>query len=260
MKKILSYIKILSPFVIVALFAKLIGVALLIFLPYTSLEKDTFIPSDIDFRNYKLNKALGFSPSKEKVVKIKEKMYDLKDLALKAVYKDNHGGIVIVVDIKTKEATVLSKGESIRGYKLIEIYSKYVIFSKNKKRYTLKLYDNLNIQDTITKKIQKNNLVVSKKDLMKYATNFNSIWRNISIEDVKKNKKIIGFKITYIRRKSIFGKLGLKKGDIIIRVNSQPITNYAQAFKIYNNIKYYDYLEVTVLRNGKEKDLDYEIQ
>ena len=134
MKKILSYIKILSPFVIVALFAKLIGVVLLIFLPYTSLEKDTFIPSDIDFRNYKLNKALGFSPSKEKVVKIKEKMYDLKDLALKAIYKDNHGGVVIVVDIKTKEATVLSKGESIRGYKLIEIYSKYVIFSKNRKR------------------------------------------------------------------------------------------------------------------------------
>ncbi len=260
MKKLLSYIKILSPFVVVALFAKLIGVVLLMFLPYTSLEKDTFMPSSIDFRNYKLDKALGFNSGKEKVVKIKEKMYDLKDLALKAIYKDNHSGVVIVVDIKTKEATVLSKGESIKGYKLIEIYTKYVIFLKNRRRYTLKLYDDLNIQDTMIKEIQKDNLVVSKKDLMKYATNFNSIWRNISIEDVKKDKKIIGFKVTYIRRKSIFGKLGLKKGDIIIRVNSEPITNYAQAFKIYNNIKSYDYLEVTVLRNGKEKDLDYEIQ
>jgi general secretion pathway protein C len=266
MKKLSKYIKLLYPVIVIALVAKFVGVVMLVVLPKVSIEKQ--IPSDfsMNFKSYQSDKQFALKQTKDEVLKIKKPTYDLKDLVLKAIYKDVNGGIIVVQDLKTKEAIVLEKNETYKGYKLIEIYAKYVVFLKNKKRYTLKLYDDVNMQDdtlsseTSQNKTEKENVTVFKKDILKYATNFDAIWRNISIDDVKKDGKLVGFKVRYVRQRSAFGKLGLKRGDIITKVNYEPLTSYSQAFKIYNNIKEYNYLTITIIRDGKEKDLDYEIR
>jgi general secretion pathway protein C len=261
MKKILKYINTIFPFLIIILLCKAFSIVLLLNLPDASIEKNIVSTMGIKFRNYQLDKAVGDVRKNIKFRKIKQTLYNLKDLTLKAIYKNKTAGIIMVSDIKTEQTNILTIGESIKGYKLSKIFPKYVIFKKNKAKYTLKLYEDSKLQDYKKTKKQNrtNGLIIYKKQILKYTTNFNSIWKNISISEVKKNKNIFGFKITFIKRGTPFEKLGIKIGDIVTKVNSVPLTSYAQGLKIYNNMNSYDYLEITILRDGKEKDLDYEI-
>jgi len=100
---------------------------------------------------------------------------------------------------------------------------------------------------------------VSKYDLRYYTSNMSRIWKNINIQDVKVNGKIDGFKIISINKNSVFGKLGLKKGDIIKAINNQKLKSYSDAFKVYKKINKLDDLQITILRNNIERDLEYEI-
>jgi len=264
MKKNLSYIKLFAPFIIVLLFVKTLTLGMLFFLPKVSIEKSSSKNSTLKFRSYNISKSFGLRELKHKIVQIKAPTYDLKDLMLQAIYKNSQGGVIIVVDVKSKKTVVLTISEEYKGYKLIKIYPKYVVFLKDGRKYTLKLYEDSNLkEDKVAEQVQqKEEKIVSvpRKDIKKYATNFKAIWKHIVIDEVKQNGKISGFKIKFIRKKSVFGKLGLKRGDIITKINSEPLISYAQAFRIYNNIQNYSYLTITVLRDGKEKDFDYEIR
>ena len=104
-------------------------------------------------------------------------------------------------------------------------------------------------------------IAVLKRDIDRYRRNFQKIWQNISIQEQidPKTKKLQGFKVIKVNKNSIFGKIGLQKGDIIIGANNKIFRTYSDVFKIYNNIDKYNSLKLTILRNNKKKDLEYEI-
>lgn len=262
MKKILNYIRLLTPYLGALLLAKFLSIALMMYLPNRSIEKNISSGLNIDFKNYKIDEAFGFkTKQQDEVMQTNGPSYDLKDLILQAIYKKDDGGFIVVIDTTSKESMVLAKQETYKEYKLMQIFSKHVIFSKNGTNYTLKLFgedpdDHIKVIPTI----KKDALSIPKSELLKYTTDLDSIWKNIALKEIKKENEITGFEVQYVRLKSIFGNLGLQTGDIITKVNGDAITSYAQAFKIYNDIGSYDYLEITVMRNGKEKDLGYEIK
>ena len=103
-------------------------------------------------------------------------------------------------------------------------------------------------------------LKVSNQNIKKYIKDFDSIWKSIAIkETLDENKKINGFKIISIAKNSAFDKLGLKKGDIIKKVNNTVLKSYADAFKIYNKIGKINNLQITILRKNEEMEINYEI-
>ena len=85
------------------------------------------------------------------------------------------------------------------------------------------------------------------------------IWKNISIHEVKKNGKINGFKVNKINQNSVFAKLGLKEGDLIIKLNNKKLDSYREALKIYKHIDDLDSVQIVVMRNNQEVELVYEI-
>ena len=54
-------------------------------------------------------------------------------------------------------------------------------------------------------------------------------------------------------------KLGLQKGDIIIKANNVKLESLKDVMKIYNNINNITAMEITVLRDNTEVELMYEI-
>ena len=71
--------------------------------------------------------------------------------------------------------------------------------------------------------------------------------------------KITGFRINSVTKNSVFDKLGLKQGDIIKSVNNIAMSNYQDAFNMYNKINTIKYFNMKIIRNNKEMELDYEI-
>jgi general secretion pathway protein C len=227
--------------------AFLCGVALL-FLQKTPVF---YVPLKKEYSFYSINLAdLFFNSRVKRLSPIK--IQPLKGVKLKAVYFNGKKGFVILEE--NKKTTFVDLGKSYKGYRLVEIGLNYAIFDKNNKKYKLQIENN--IKNTFfTKTLYANNKVtVSKKVFREYLNNLNKIWSNIGIV-----KTTNGYMITYIRPKSIFEKIGLKRGDILLEINGRKLKNDADAWDLYKNANKFNSFEVKILRNKKEKVLYYEM-
>jgi len=198
----------------------------------------------------------------------------ISNMKLEGIYKTKSGGFIIVALKGKDEANIISIGEDFNGYILTQIKKREVIFTKNNKEYVLSMLDDKNLDNilktkkhitnnqtqtakTIKQPIQQNR--VSRQTIKEYTTDMNKIWKSISIQEVKNGSKIEGFKVTRVKRNSIFEQLGLRRNDIIIRANNSELHSYADAFGIYKQINKLKAIQLVVLRNNQEVELSYDI-
>jgi len=186
----------------------------------------------------------------------------INTMILKGLYRTKASGyIILAMKAKPKKTEILGIGESYSGYKLVQIKSASAIFEQGSLLYTLELFtdDLAALRKRHAPFIEGEPYQMSRSEIQEYAKNFGQILQDINIIEVKNRGKLKGFKITRIRQNTPFSYLGLKKGDIIIKVNNEPLKSYADALNIYQNINNIKEIELIVLRDNKEKELRYEI-
>ena len=244
-----------------------------------------------EFHIYRLGNLFIENKKQEKIKpkpkpKPKEKVYDMKKWKLKATYMGDEDLFAVIAD--GKEMAIVYLDYIYKGYELVELKSDEAIFKKNGKLYSIKLDEkkknrkhkgNKTKQDLADKIIaneereeqvevqssidpQTNEIKsakVKRADINFYMKNVGQIWKNIRLKDYRVNRRLRGFKVTYVRRGSAFEDLGLKVGDIITAINGEEIISYSQVQKYYKNIGRIRQLSLTVLRNGEERDIDYDI-
>ena len=200
-----------------------------------------------DYKYYKIYiSPLFFSNVKQQNIEV----INLKSLKLKAIYKDKKNGFIIVED--NKKTAFIDLNKIYKGFKLIEIGDNYAIFSKNDKNYKIemeKAKNRLNVRDN-----EVETKTISKKVFNEYKKNLSKVWKNIGIIKTKE-----GYKITYINPKSIFAKIGLKRGDILLEVNGVELKNDMDAWNLYKNSDNFEEVEVKIKRKNKIKILNYEL-
>jgi len=165
------------------------------------------------------------------------------NITLKAIFKGKKSFIIIQDKSKT---LFLNLNQSYKGYKLIKIFPQKAIFHKNGKNYIISFKK--------IKNIKTHNFKIDKNTFKEYKNNLNKIWHNIGI--IKIND---GYLITYIKKNSIFQKIGLKKGDILLEVNGRKLKNDSDAWDLYQNADNFKYFEIKLKRNNKLKVINYEI-
>ena len=247
--------------------AKILSFVLFMLMPKYGMEKYAIEQENLPY-SYVSISSLFQKEKRKKANKLPKthidfnKLYPLKEFQLIGVaigYKK-----AAVIKDKNKQK-ILFIGDSYKGYKLIEVMKNRAIFEKHRKRYVLVFKDmkpSKFIRNVTTnkKKFTADVLrVVSKKDIYKYKKNFNEIWNNIGISEIKKGNKITGFFVSFIRKGSIFDKIGLQPGDIIKKVNNIELDSYKKVYDIYDNIDKYKHITITIMRNNQEKELEYEI-
>jgi type II secretion system protein C len=72
--------------------------------------------------------------------------------------------------------------------------------------------------------------------------------------------KIDGYRLSGIRRKSVFHKLGIKNGDIVHGVNGAPLTSMSSAMDSFNSLKNERSFSFDVSRRNKRSDFEYEVR
>ena len=248
-------------------FAKALSLTLTYMLP-NQFTKDIKITQN-DFREVALPIKRVFhlyaSQNKKKIIKTKTPTLLIKDMILKGIYVDkNNSFAVIALKKKKNDVKIVSKGEIFNGYKVIKIYPKKIILQKDGQLYTLFLdlqKDKSPLNDAILSDEQSSSIILKSEDVYKYANNFDKIWKEIRIDDVRKGGKLKGFIIRWIKPHSIFSKIGLRKNDKIIKVNGKILDSYAVAFDYYKRLKkkMISVLRLTIVRNNKEKEIEYEM-
>ena len=285
-----AIISIVSKLLILLVIAKGLSLVLWWYLPSDGIEmkiKSSYQPKyqRVQFKNM----------IKQEVVvvekKVVEKVVDtisITNMILKGLYGTPANAFVIVaMKVTPKKTEILGIGEDFKGYKLKSITPSSAIFEKDSKDYALKLEESTKKKNSkkrsvgeITKVSNKSSAksikkapintstgiinsddsrMVSRKDIAYFASNPKQIWRDISIKEVKKGKKIVGFKIRKIKKTSKFALLGLRKGDIIIKANNVRLESYKDAINIYKNINKLDTIQIVVIRDNQEVELVYDI-
>ena len=196
----------------------------------------------------------------------------ISNMILKGVYKKKKGSLAIVaLKSNAKKSEVIGVGEIFSGYKLIQVHKTAVVFVKGGQNYILSMEKKKTAQANSIRRKPKNEpkqtvnydsdepLPVQRKDIEHYAKNFKQIWKDISIKELKEGGKLKGFKVTRIKKGTVFERLGLRKNDVIIKANNKVIKTYNDAIQIYKNIDKLDAISIVVLRDNQEKEIIYEI-
>jgi general secretion pathway protein C len=205
--------------------------------------------------------------------KIKKPVSSIKDIKLLAIYLSSDD--VVITAVYKGRSKILAIGDKINGFTLVGAESTYAILSKNNKNYKIELPKSKSSNKstiTVVKSNQSSSKksindavrddggvkVIDKETFRHFTTNINDIYKNIGIKDITVGDKK-KFKVSFIKRDSIFSKLGLRRGDIIKSVNGEEIDSYAKAFNIYKEATNMTDLSLVVERNNKEVELEYEI-
>ena len=81
------------------------------------------------------------------------------------------------------------------------------------------------------------------------------ILRYIRLSQMKKDGQLIGYRVRPGTQRALFDSVGLKDGDIAIRLNGEDLTNPASMGKIWQSINELTELNLTVERNGQSHDI-----
>ncbi|WP_297442928.1 hypothetical protein [Sulfurimonas sp.] len=265
-----SLIGILIRLLILLAVAKAIALALWWFLPAegVNLKEDTNFKPEyqrVDFKNMLEPNTASNAVNTKKSQTNTEVGINITNMVLKGLYGNKSKGFVIVaLKSNPKKTSIVSVGEVYSGYKLKSILSNSVIFTKAGEEFVLKMpiaKTNLSsgVSSVVSPVASGKPYVVTRRDIKYYEKNPNEIWKDIAIAEVKNGAKIEGFKVLRVRTNSKMDKLGLKRGDVIIRANNVELTSYKKAFDLYTKIDKIKTLQLVVMRNNEEKELIYEV-
>jgi len=277
MKPIFSptLLKTVSEMLLLVLLIKVVWFAVeVVFLPATGIDH-------IEQKRIKpLYYRVKLTPNRvtmPKPVKPSKPVGNIKDIVLLGIYSDD---TFTVVTIRYKgKSKVLGKGESVNGFTLERAGATYAVFSKDGKEYKITLKKGKEVGDAIKtvakpkapepKKEQEapegdivdagDHKIIDRSLLDYYGKHLDKIYENIGIQEIVRKNKIEGFRVSFVKRGSLFSKLGLRRGDVLKAVNGEPLTSYKAAFDVYKNINEVQNMTLLIQRGKQEMELEYEV-
>ena len=269
--------KILRTFIIYVLLPFAVVKIAYAIVSFLFLSKDDVVVPKAESLSYHYSLDLGrkilSAKSKAPVVKQIEATNRIKDITLKGTYLEGDQSFIVIED--RLGTTFLYKGDRYVGYVLIEIYDGRAVFEKNGKHYDLVIEDESKKSTSSVSHAKSSASVASNynggsgesfepvaithEEIDSYIKNPNKIWRNIRIQELRKNGQIDGFRVNYVKKGSFFDKAGLRSGDVIKAIDGNEIKSLSDVMKYYNDINNLDGLSLTVLRGGDEVELEFNI-
>ncbi len=225
---------------------------------------------------YRFASAFGLKTATRKAVETKspaKKSVTLKGYVLTMTAVGKPSMALIAHKGKSRFVTV---GERIDGFKLEEVYTDRVKLTKNAQEYWLKMKKRSATAtlSTPAKKRKRGKTGAEKyvdqirreentyfipRELLHEMHDLKKIFRYIAISPVYRENRLVGFGISNVKKGSVFDKMGLKKRDIIEKIDGKPIKSESDAFEYFNRLEQLNSLSLTIKRGKESKELKYEI-
>lgn len=107
--------------------------------------------------------------------------------------------------------------------------------------------------------VEEGKYVVDRGELDTALSSLDKLFTQIRAVPQFKNGKASGLKLLSIRSGSLFAKLGLRRNDVLERINGQTV-DMKQGMQIFSTLKDSDRISIDLVRNGQKTTLEYEIQ
>ena len=204
---------------------------------------------------------------KKKLDKSK-KVERIGNIVIKAIYISKSQKFVMIAD--GKQRVFINLNQKYKDIKLIEIGKNFAKFIRNGKYIKLFLQKQKrepNKRSMTKKRVEKTPNIVDderyisiRRDYFdKYTKDINRFFRDIRIDELNSKDGFKGMKITFVRKNSLFDKMGLKRGDIIKEIEHEKLKSMKDVFSYYHRLKSITSLQIGLKRGKKMKEITYEI-
>lgn len=103
--------------------------------------------------------------------------------------------------------------------------------------------------------------VIDQKEWDKSLANLNQIMTQArAVPNIVGNGKVEGFRVFAIRPDSVYQKLGLVNGDILLNVNGLDIDSINKALTVFESLKSEHNFEIKLNRGGQPRNFKYEVR
>jgi len=209
-----------------------------------------------------------------------EESKELKETELKValwgtVSGNKNRAYAVIEDKKERKQNLYREGDMIQDAIVKKILREQVILSVNNKDEILKMAEKKSGPresrssrqrsrgKSSSKKAEKRssqNIKIARSKIEDAISDMGSLMKTARIRPHFKDGKPDGLTLTRVKRKSIFRKLGLRSGDIIMGVDGSPIESVDDALKFYNSLKSSSNVALEIKRRGRMKNIEYEVQ
>lgn len=199
---------------------------------------------------------------------------DVTDLKLKlwgTIVAGKAYSRAIIEDTKTREQKLYKIGDTIQTASLAHILRSKVVLTVNGKDEILEIETKADktrrgrkspsfssASDTDGKSTK--NIAVKRSLIEESMQNLNQLMKDVRIRPHFRNGESDGLIVSGIKGGSVFRKLGLRNGDIIMGVDGSKIESVDDAMKLYSGLNDLENMKVDIKRRGKTQTLNFNIE
>lgn len=100
---------------------------------------------------------------------------------------------------------------------------------------------------------------IQKSEIDAAMGNLDQLFTQIRAVPYTKDGKASGMKLLSVKPDSIFSKLGLKRGDVLQKINGKEL-NIQEGLSLFNTLKDETHLSLDILRRGKAQTMEYDVK
>jgi general secretion pathway protein C len=212
---------------------------------------------------FKTNTETGRGPDKLDIETLEPT--DLNLNLLGTITGDQKEAYAVIEDTAVKKQDLYRIGDTIQNATVKMILREKVVLNVNGKDEILGI-EKTNGSQKISKpstelaRAGSQNITVKRSQIDSAIKDVNTLMKQVRIRPNFKNGKPDGFRLTGIRPNSIFYKMGLKSGDVIMGVDGKDIESVDDALKFYQNLQSSPNVQLQIKRRGRLKTIDYRIE
>jgi len=174
----------------------------------------------------------------------------------------------VIEDTKKREQNLYQIGDTIQDAVVKMVLREKVVLSVKGKDEVLEMEKLASASAPATSspsgkrpaKPRSRKIALKRNQIEGAISDLNSLMSQVKIRPHFKDGQPDGIALSNIRSNSIFRKMGLRNGDILMGVNDQNIQSVDDALGFYNNLKSSSNVSLKVKRRGRLNTIEYTIE
>ncbi len=108
--------------------------------------------------------------------------------------------------------------------------------------------------------IDEDNWKISKAVVANARANLNSLLQTARMVPQVNNGQTVGFKVVELKKGSLLEQIGLRVGDLVVKINQVELNSPEKALQIFQQVREANNLSLGLVRNGQPKTFEYSFE
>jgi general secretion pathway protein C len=104
------------------------------------------------------------------------------------------------------------------------------------------------------------NFIIDQRALNASLDNIGQTMTDARLLPSMKDGKVEGFRISEVKPQGIFGTIGIKNGDVLLRINEFPVDSPEKAIQSFASLKGQNRIKLDLIRDGQPTTFNYDIR